>query len=102
MAQMAREVRERVARGAAALDRAFGGSRAWRERIRLDDLAMEHCDQCILGQVFGDYFGGMERLVGSFSASYAVYTVAYDHGFTADTEYEYEQLAAEWRRVVGS
>lgn len=46
---------ERVARGAKLLDRKRPG---WAERIDLDQLRLEECDSCILGQLYGTYRNG--------------------------------------------
>ena len=49
----------------------------WRAFIKPNELGMEWCDRCILGQIFGDYDTGLERL-----------------GILAEDEEELENVAA--------
>lgn len=52
-------VEERVASGAYMLDVHAPG---WRDKIDLDRLNVRSCDDCILGQVFGEYTTGLIEL----------------------------------------
>lgn len=52
----------RARRGAAWLDKKIG--RGWRRKIRRRELAMESCQRCVLGQLYGDYGDGLEALGG--------------------------------------
>lgn len=52
---LARDLDSRVSAGAKLLDRVEPG---WHRRIALDRLAMESCDQCILGQLHGQFWSG--------------------------------------------
>ena len=95
----------RVARGALLLDDA---EPQWFRRIALDELAMESCDRCILGQLHGDYMAGFRHILRSFSSK-QLFTAS-DYGFTLPKiEQEVEEsvwerrfaaLAALWRREV--
>lgn len=46
-------ITERVAAGATWLDQNKPG---WIERIRLNALSLNECEECVLGHVFGDYW----------------------------------------------
>lgn len=52
-------VAERVTRGAALLDEQRPG---WRGRVAPDWLDIRSGSACVLGQLFGDYVRGLERL----------------------------------------
>jgi hypothetical protein len=51
---------ERVTAGSGLLDEVYGPT--WQERIDVNQLSLEHCDRCILGQLEGGYTAGLERL----------------------------------------
>lgn len=101
---------ERVAAGAAWLDK---NEPSWADRIDLDELYMNRCSDCVLGQVFGDYWDA-PLLPLSPRSSEAM--DEYDNraaalGFQFATELresaspsgrraDYDALAAEWRRVI--
>jgi hypothetical protein len=52
---VAYSLQEAVSRGAALLDERRPG---WAAEIRIDQLMMNVCEHCILGQLFGDYLKG--------------------------------------------
>lgn len=82
----------RVARGAALLDVIRPG---WSARINDDELAMESCTDCILGQLFGDYSSGWWVVTRPLSARH-LFSAA-DHGFTLMA---HEQNHGEWSPEV--
>ena len=100
---------KQVARGAALLDRAAPG---WAEQINLDRLAMQTCDRCILGQIYGDYALGFRAAIAG-EDSQTLFSPA-DHGFMlrlADDEYDspilndlldirFRALADAWRAEI--
>lgn len=49
-----------VEEGAKLLDEARPG---WEAEIACDKIAMETCDQCILGQLYGDYECGIQEVI---------------------------------------
>lgn len=53
------DLKTSVQRGAQLLDRKRPG---WHGRIDVDQLRMEECERCVLGQVFGEYRDGLLRL----------------------------------------
>jgi hypothetical protein len=91
---------ERVAAGVAWLDQNVPD---WSGRIDLGDLNLAVCDDCILGQVFGNYWDapldaerssdGKPLVFGNYDA------VATGLGFQGNW-FEYKYLGTEWRRVI--
>ena len=71
------DYRTRVARGAALLDAERPG---WADQIGADTLAMESCDQCVLGQLYGNYWQGC-RIVWKVLPSDRRYSSS-EFGFT--------------------
>ena len=87
------QLAERVAAGAALLDERAPG---WRAKIDLAVLDLDSDTSCILGQVFGGYVAGLERLGGCR---------AVPHGFCV--EYppdgaDAQQLTQAWREYLRS
>lgn len=79
----------RVAAGAALLDQVEPD---WYRRIALDELGMETCDRCILGQLHGDFLAGFWAITRPLP-SHHLFSAA-EHGFTlSDEEQRYE---TEW------
>jgi hypothetical protein len=100
----------RVKHGAKFLDKLSPG---WYQKIALDSLAMESCDKCILGHLYGDYFAGWRLLLKPLPSSMR-YRAA-DFGFTLygpeqDTGREdynkvlakFHELAESWRDEIRS
>lgn len=94
-------IEERAARGAALLDEMCPG---WADRVDLDILDMNDCDDCIVGQVFEDYREGLEDLGFDLERD-----DEYDFGFDLDDEaYKpsltraeaWHALAVAWRAEV--
>lgn len=91
-------VAARAARGARLLDEKETG---WREMVNLDDLNLVSPYGCILGQVFGNYFGGLRALNVSVDE-------APRFGFNADSDLEsswqeyadYVSLQDEWLKLL--
>ncbi len=89
-----------VQRGAELLDRKVPG---WYTRIRPGDLDLASRDQCVLGQLFGDYYYGAFRV--------GVLVDANEHGFTILNTWrtrwlpwtlfkQFNVLTAEWRDEI--
>ena len=95
---LADELMTRVARGAELLDRRKPG---WAAKINLDRLAMNSCDDCLLGQLYGNYFDGKGRLRISLGCD-----LGFDAGGIVEQRKgkanEFDALAALWRRQVRS
>lgn len=84
--ERAMQIRESVARGVRLLDKARDG---WWRRIDLDDLAMDDCMSCVLGQLFGDYCDGTNILEAEMGmAPGTIRKSAEKWGFDIDAEME--------------
>jgi hypothetical protein len=101
-------IAERAARGAALLDEIRPG---WWRSVAFDQLAMDSCDQCVLGQVFGEYSDGLQALDAHANQGSKVrVTIDEDYyGFDltdveklgdADENAAWEDLASAWRSEV--
>jgi hypothetical protein len=77
-----------VTRGIAYLDEHLPG---WQDEIEWDELDMEHCETCIIGQLFGDYDRGMRILQLGEKDGRRL-------GF--QTEGNWAKLAGLWRRLT--
>lgn len=84
---------ERVARSVALLDRERPN---WRNYVKPERLVMSSCLRCVLGQVFGDYTEGYDKLFDDPDREHAA-----AHGFDAgEHSDDYSQLAEEWKRQI--
>lgn len=88
------EVLERVKRGMALLERAYGIN--WVDYIDLDTLELRDGNACVLGQVYGSYTRGVDTLWPRPALSYAVI----DHGFVARNDPEWDALNAAWQDAL--
>lgn len=69
----------RVEKGAAWLDVNRPG---WFDAINCDELNIESCSRCVLGQLFGSFDDGMARLVEGYD-EWAYNPASGEHGFAA-------------------
>lgn len=93
-----------IQKGAELLDTHFGGPE-WRERINTDSLLMRNIHNCILGQLFGNYWDALSTLgvreYQTYLANERV-PVASDYGFQMPMDTDdwmdngYQTLQAEW------
>jgi hypothetical protein len=99
---------DRVQRGAAFLDHVCPG---WAWKIALDRLAMDTCDRCIVGQLFGNFYLGARCLLTKlpstqeFSASAFGFTLHHAEQNTLEESKEvimprFAALADAWRKEV--
>jgi hypothetical protein len=96
---------DRVANGATLLDRVRPN---WAREIAQDELAMATCDQCILGQLYGDYRVGFRKVLEPLSSRELF--AASDLGFTLPGEEQlnggrktlrcFATLAEAWRSEI--
>ena len=77
------EIKLRVRAGMALLDEERPG---WRDAINLDELDLQSCYKCILGQVFNEFMTGCSIL--------GIEGEAYSYGFDVDW-----QVTVEWNDV---
>jgi hypothetical protein len=78
-----------VESGAALLDERLPG---WRDHIDPNSLDLSGCEECILGQLFGDYSKGVELLGIKSPGKY---------GFIQRGRTTYGRLTDAWKSVLG-
>ena len=78
-----------IARGAAYLDERTPD---WRERIDLGRLILNDPHSCIIGQVYGNYYGHLNMAISDSDR----------HGFSAEdlSDEAWDQLTMEWREYI--
>lgn len=72
------ELRPLVKAGAQLLDEREPG---WAQRIDVQGLEMSACKACVLGQLYGDFGAGMDRLWGSKLSALGEASASKMHGF---------------------
>jgi hypothetical protein len=84
---------DRVSAGAVLLDEQRPG---WYAQIDLQRLDMDSYDDCVLGQLFGSFEGGLETLdaVGLY-----IYNIGFA-GVPGDPREVYELLGELWTREI--
>lgn len=93
---------QRVNRGAALLDEKRPG---WWKSVDLARLDLNHCERCVLGQLFGDYKEGRSALCLLSGLSNSV-KWSFDCGFTLvgpDVDCgdeEMEKLTQAWTKLI--
>lgn len=78
----------------------------WRDDVDVNTLDLHSLDNCVLGQVFGDYGRGMEALFGGERWMYS--EVNAEHGFEAPERDEngnyiarpYADLTEQWVKAL--
>lgn len=87
-------VEERVAKGAELLDKKVPG---WEEKIDLNELKLDDCWDCIIGQVLGHY--SKENLA---TIGLRLFESASEHGFSywSLTLEEHHELEAAWTKLI--
>lgn len=81
---------QRAARGAAKLD---GSEPDWRTLVQPDLIALDHDEDCILGQVYGYYETGCTVLnIDQYQAE--------EYGFLPYDSEDAERLNAAWRELL--
>lgn len=85
------ELRLRVKRGAALLDRL---EPRWRQWVDAENLRMQGGCDCVLGQVFGSYSEGVAKLLGLCTVDEPA-----DYGFVTRWE-DYPLLDTLWREYL--
>ena len=78
-----------------ALDVHFGGD-DWAKQINTDELMMDSCVMCVLGQLFGNYFDAPTSL--------RMYSDKYGFDIESGTprvgQVSYEQLDEAWDNII--
>lgn len=91
---MSADIRNRVAKGAALLDK---HNPNWFRDIDLEVLDQDWAGTCVLGQLYGYWGTGLARLFGTDDADDAIH-VSNEHGFGRDENFP--GLTEEWERVI--
>ncbi len=95
----------RARRGAKLLDRKRPG---WHKEVKPESLRMQSCYSCVLGQLYGFYFAGLEPVLGRIKTYEKRTRQEHRHGFiltSDDQSYktyneEYEALAEAWKAEI--
>jgi hypothetical protein len=95
-------LREKVERGALLLDERHPG---WHHKINLNELNLESCTACVLGQLHGDFGQGLDELDAPpwTSAMRQRRAFAADHGFALDDDYYHlwaPAMRAYWHEEI--
>jgi hypothetical protein len=90
----------RCQKGTELLDRVLKPQ--WAKRIDLDRLSLINGSSCVLGQLYGHYTVGCEKLFGEQPGHT---TLAIEHGFEMDYDYPFEgdylaELKENWRVII--
>lgn len=101
------EFTEQITRGTAVLDASSRHGTGWVFHVDTDRLRMEEWSDCVVGQLFGEFHGGVEQLLvaSDWTGTQVRFTV--DHGFEVSPEVgetlslrEYNTLTDEWRAHI--
>lgn len=87
--------------GAKLLDEKVGPD--WFKKIDLQHFHMHDCFYCVLGQLFGHYIDGLEKIWHLENAISYDYKLPREHGFSTVEfdENEYDHLTQEWMAYIG-
>jgi hypothetical protein len=90
-------IANRVAKGAAILDKCRPG---WWMKIDTNRLNILTYQSCVIGQLYG--FGGFDRGITELkeTAGGLNFFFSFRHGFYGWIPSEYNQLTSEWKRVI--
>lgn len=95
----------RARRGAKLLDRKKSG---WHKKVKPEHLRMQSCYSCVLGQLYGFYFSGLEPIFGRIKSYERRTQKEHRHGFILASDghnyktcnEEYEALAEAWKAEI--
>jgi len=91
---MTTDLASRVDAGARLLDQKLP---SWYRGVALDELAMQSCDRCILGQIYGSYTEGCDSLGLDWGGQYGFDRLVYSAG---GKDSDYPALADLWRAEI--
>jgi hypothetical protein len=95
------QIKESVIRGIERLNKVFGPD--WVDEVDPRSLLMSNCSSCVLGQVYGDYYIGLEKLGIDLEDDDEERDDETEDGifFGFDAiDGEYKELDEAWRMVV--
>ncbi len=87
--------KRKIQRGIKLLDEHFG-NRSWLDKVKLSTLNMKDAEYCVLGQIYGGYPFGPDRL------PYQTETVGtgFDLPMYIMNEKTYKTLTKEWKEAL--
>ena len=94
---MAETITASVMRGAKLLDEKSPG---WHRRINLHALDLNDCQECILGQVYGEYANGLETLFAGDQKYFSRYHFGFSSTYTGGKDRGMRRLTAAWMRLI--
>lgn len=86
-------IKQRVELGWQLLNRHFGTIK-WQKAIELDSFDIYSLDDCLLGQLFGDWRRGCD-IIGIGRAEESIL-----HGFAYDNVKDSDNLTKEWKQRI--
>jgi hypothetical protein len=89
------DAKTNVEAGVARLDAQYPD---WAQKIDVDELRMNDCNLCILGQLYGDFNRGLVKLVPDPEDSIDAVALGFDEPW--DNEVTYAELQEEWEQVI--
>lgn len=92
---------EQIKAGIAYLDKEEG-RKEWRERISIQDLNLQECVNCVLGQVYGDFYDvidyGTLSKQETISLGFDIDISLYDT--VREIDAEYVNLTRQWVKML--
>jgi len=86
-------IRDRVRNGIKFLNKTRPG---WRQELNAQQLEMNSCTQCVLGQIYGNYHEAIQRL-NIRRPTLLGFQALQNTGYTRDF---YDRLATAWRNEL--
>lgn len=96
MAAVTPEIESRVRAGAKALDEYIDN---WADRICTTELNMYYDNQCILGQLYGDFDAGLDAFGWDLHAAYAYGFYVFGDEWDS-VACEYDALTKAWKDEI--
>lgn len=90
-------IEQRIDNGIQRLDSYFGPG--WEDRIDTTELRIESCARCVLGQLFADYYDGLDEFKFTQEDSWAHAFSGFDHNAGSES---YKVLNEPWRDAIKS
>lgn len=87
---------EAVSRGAALLDEF---EKEWFKKIDVNRLFMSSCTACVLGQLYKDYWNGIDKLEAHLCTTPEFFIDEHKFGFNTDTQ-RYAKLKILWTKEI--
>lgn len=72
---MGNDFPQTIQEGAELLDMYFGSRKKWINKIDVDSIDMESNEECIIGQLFGDFWDGTDMIFNKLDVNISGYDV---------------------------